>query len=75
MKTNNETEENNQYKQVYKSNNEIPFEVWFAPRDAEIAWPFVAEAPDPSLKSPKYDWQLIGGMKIMKPVKDNSLNS
>ena len=56
MKTNNETEENNQYKQVYKSNNEIPFEVWFAPRDAEIAWPFVAEAPDPSLKSPKYDW-------------------
>lgn len=49
-------EENNQYKQLYKSNNEIPFEVWYAPKDAEVKWPFVAEAPDPSLKSPKYDW-------------------
>ena len=51
--------ENNETKgfiQVYKSTNTIPCEPWFAPADAEIAYPFVKEAPDPKLKSPKYDW-------------------
>lgn len=48
--------EENKYIQVYKSNNEIPFEVWYAPKAAEVKWPFVTEAPAPSLKSPKYDW-------------------
>lgn len=42
--------------QVYKSTDTIPCEPWFAPADAEIAYPFVKEAPDPKLKSPKYDW-------------------
>ena len=42
--------------QVYKSTDTIPCEPWFAPADAEIAYPFVKDAPDPKLKSPKYDW-------------------
>ncbi|WP_278954749.1 hypothetical protein [Lactobacillus apis] len=42
--------------QVYKSTNTVSCEPWFAPADAEIAYPFVKEAPDPKLKSPKYDW-------------------
>ena len=42
--------------QVYKSTDTIPCEPWFAPADAEIAYPFVKDSPDPKLKSPKYDW-------------------
>ena len=42
--------------QVYKSTNTIPCEPWFAPADAEIAYPFVKEAPDPNFKAPMYDW-------------------
>ena len=42
--------------QVYKSTDTVPCEPWFAPADAEIAYPFVKEAPDPKLKSPKFDW-------------------
>ena len=42
--------------QVYKSTNTVPCEPWFAPADAEIAYPYVKDAPDPKLKSPKYDW-------------------
>ncbi len=51
-----ENKETKGFIQVYKSTNTIPCEVWFAPADAEIAYPFVKEAPDPKLKSPKYDW-------------------
>ena len=42
--------------QVYKSNDEVPCEVWFAPRDAQINRPFTQIPPDPSLKNPKFDF-------------------
>ena len=51
--------ENNETKgfiQVYKSTNTVPCEPWFAPADADIAYPFVKEAPDPNFKAPMYDW-------------------
>lgn len=51
-----ESKETKGFIQVYKSTNTVPCEPWFAPADAEIAYPFVKEAPDPKLKSPKYDW-------------------
>lgn len=51
-----ESKEAKGFIQVYKSTNTIPCEPWFAPADAEIAYPYVKEAPDPKLKSPKYDW-------------------
>ena len=51
-----ESKEAKGFIQVYKSTNTVPCEPWFAPADAEIAYPFVKEAPDPKLKSPKYDW-------------------
>lgn len=51
-----ESKEAKGFIQAYKSTNTIPCEPWFAPADAEIAYPFVKEAPDPKLKSPKYDW-------------------
>ena len=42
--------------QVYKSTDEVPCEVWFAPRDAEIIRPYTQIPPDPSLKKPKFDF-------------------
>ena len=51
-----ENKETKGFIQVYKSTNTVPCEPWFAPADAEIAYPFVKEAPDPKLKSPKFDW-------------------
>lgn len=51
-----ENKETKGFIQVYKSTNTVPCEPWFAPADAEIAYPFIKEAPDPKLKSPKYDW-------------------
>lgn len=42
--------------QVYKSMPGVPFEPWFAPSDAEIHYPYVAEEPNLSLKAPMYDW-------------------
>lgn len=42
--------------QVYKSTDENPCEVWFAPRDAEIIRPFTPIPPDPDLKDPKFDF-------------------
>ena len=42
--------------QVYKSMPGVPFEPWFAPTDAEINYPYVAEEPDSSLKAPMFDW-------------------
>lgn len=51
-----ESKEAKGFIQIYKSTNTIPCEPWFAPADAEIAYPYVKEAPDPKLKSPKYDW-------------------
>lgn len=51
-----ESKEAKGFIQVYKSTNTVPCEPWFAPADAEIAYPYVKEAPDSKLKSPKYDW-------------------
>ena len=51
-----ENKETKGFIQVYKSTNTVPCEPWFAPADAEVAYPFVKETPDPKLKSPKYDW-------------------
>ena len=51
-----ENKETKGFIQVYKSTNTVPCEPWFAPADAEIAYPFVKDAPDSKLKSPKYDW-------------------
>ncbi len=42
--------------QVYKSTDENPCEVWFAPRDAEIIRPYTHIPPDASLKKPKFDF-------------------
>lgn len=42
--------------QVYKSTDSVPCEPWFAPSDAEVAYPFTTNEPDDSLKAPKYDW-------------------
>lgn len=42
--------------QVYKSMPGVPFEPWFAPSDAKINYPYVAEEPDYNLKAPMYDW-------------------
>lgn len=42
--------------QVYKSTDEVPCEVWFAPKDAQINRPFTQIPPDPSLKNPKFDF-------------------
>lgn len=50
------TSNNNGFKQVYKSTAKVPFEVWFAPKDAEVSYPFVETAPDPKFKSPMFDW-------------------
>lgn len=44
------------FAQVYKSMPGVPFEPWFAPTDAEIHYPYVAEEPDSNLKAPMYDW-------------------
>ena len=42
--------------QVYKSTDENPCEVWFAPRDAQINRPFTQMPPDPVMKNPKFDF-------------------
>ena len=52
--------------QVYKSTDEVPCEVWFAPRDAKIIRPYTQIPPDPDLKDPKFDfinykWFDLGG--------------
>lgn len=51
-----ETSNNNGFRQVYKSTAKVPFEVWFAPKDADVSYPFVETAPDPKFKSPMFDW-------------------
>lgn len=51
-----ENKETKGFIQVYKSTNTMPCEPWFAPADAEIAYPFVKEAPDANFKAPMYDW-------------------
>lgn len=51
-----EVKETKGFIQVYKSTNTVPCEPWFAPADAEIACPYVKDAPDPKFKEPMYDW-------------------
>lgn len=42
--------------QVYKSTDEVPCEVWFAPKDAQIIRPFTQIPPDVDMKNPKFDF-------------------
>lgn len=42
--------------QVYKSTDEVPCEVWFAPKDAQINRPFTQIPPDADMKNPKFDF-------------------
>ena len=42
--------------QVYKSTDEVPCELWFAPRDAEIIRPFTQIPPEADMKNPKFDF-------------------
>ena len=44
-----EDKETKGFVQVYKSTNTITCEPWFAPADAEIAYPYVKDSPDPKL--------------------------
>lgn len=56
MENNKESTPTKGFVQVYKSMPGVPFEPWFAPVDAKIAYPYVAEEPDSNLKVPMYDW-------------------
>lgn len=56
MESNKESTPTKGFAQVYKSTDSVPCEPWFAPADAEVAYPFTADEPDDSLKAPKYDW-------------------
>ena len=56
MESNKESTPTKGFVQVYKSMPGVPFEPWFAPADAKIAYPYVAEEPDSNLKAPMYDW-------------------
>ena len=56
MEDNKESTLTKGFVQVYKSTDSVPCEPWFAPADAEVAYPFTANKPDVSLKAPKYDW-------------------
>lgn len=54
------------FMQVYKSTDEVPCEVWFAPKDAQINRPFTQIPPDADMKNPKFDfinykWFDLGG--------------
>lgn len=42
--------------QIYKSTDEVPCEVWFAPKDAQINRPFTSIPPDTDMKNPKFDF-------------------
>lgn len=42
--------------QVYKSTDEVPCEVWFAPKDAQINRPFTQIPPEVDMKNPKFDF-------------------
>lgn len=44
------------YVQVYKSTDDVPCEVWFAPKNAEIRQPFTLTPPNPDFKNPKFDF-------------------
>lgn len=49
--------EENKYKQVYKSTRDTPFEVWFAPQEVKVEYPFTEVVPDSSLKAPIFIWK------------------
>lgn len=42
--------------QVYKSTDENPCEIWFAPKDAQINRPFTPIPPEADMKNPKFDF-------------------
>lgn len=50
------TNNDKSFVQVYKSTDEVPCEVWFAPKDAQVNRPFTQIPPDPVMKNPKFDF-------------------
>ncbi|RMC36914.1 hypothetical protein F5ESL0236_07895 [Lactobacillus sp. ESL0236] len=48
---------NNMFKQVYWSTADRPFEVWFAPQEVKVEYPFTEVVPDPSIKAPIFVWE------------------
>ncbi|WP_278951932.1 hypothetical protein [Lactobacillus apis] len=55
-KNNSDVNNEKSFIQVYKSTDEVPCEIWFAPKDAQIIRPFTQIPPDPDLKNPKFDF-------------------
>lgn len=55
-KNNSDVNNEKSFIQVYKSTDEVPCEIWFAPKDAQINRPFTQIPPDPDLKNPKFDF-------------------
>lgn len=65
-KNNSDVNNEKSFIQVYKSTDEVPCEVWFAPKDAQIIRPFTQIPPDADMKNPKFDfinykWFDLGG--------------
>ena len=56
MESNKESTPTKGFVQVYKSTDSVQCEPWFAPADAEVAYPFTTDEPDVGLKAPMYDW-------------------
>ena len=55
-KNNSDVNNEKSFIQVYKSTDEVPCEVWFAPKDAQINRPFTPIPPEADMKNPKFDF-------------------
>ena len=55
-KNNSDVNNEKSFIQVYKSTDEVPCEIWFAPKDAQINRPFTSIPPDTDMKNPKFDF-------------------
>ena len=55
-KNNSDVNNEKSFIQVYKSTDEVPCEVWFAPKDAQIIRPFTQIPPEADMKNPKFDF-------------------
>lgn len=55
-KNNSDVNNEKSFIQVYKSTDEVPCEIWFAPKDAQINRPFTPIPPEADMKNPKFDF-------------------
>ena len=55
-KNNSDVNNEKSFIQVYKSTDEVPCEIWFAPKDAQINIQFTSIPPDTDMKNPKFDF-------------------